>query len=102
MGYRTTSDLNLYMIMINGVYVTNITAKNSRSAIVAYCRLANIVVGKSISAGNCGMLMSYCSKSMNTGRRLCGSTGKCKPVYLANTNVGEIVAVPTPMGGIGM
>lgn len=87
--------------MVNGQHVENVSAPNTRSAILVYCRSNGIEVGSALAYGQCGNPIGYCSKSPLNGRRPCGNFGKCKSTYLTETSVGQITAIPTPMGGIG-
>ena len=96
--YTSRSKLNLYAIMCNGVHVGNVTAKNNRSAILAYGRSNGVAVYRGASYGNCGVQSNYCSKSIYNGFRACGRKSKCRSNYAVATGIGIMTSVMTPMG----
>lgn len=98
---RTRSRLNIYAILVDGDYVANVSAENTRSAIMAYCRSNGIGMYNGCSYGECGLPTQNCCKSIYNGLRPCGRLGKCYSQYIAMTDIGNIMAVPTPTGGIG-
>ena len=99
--YRRTksrSKLNIYAVACNGVHVENVSARNNRSAIIAYCNSNGIRAGNGQSIGACGGPAGYCGKSMYNGMRACGRRSKCIPNYAVATVVGMMTAIPVYTG----
>ena len=98
MTYRAGTNLNIYTIVCNGSFMGNVSAKNTRSAIIAFCNSNGIMMGNGKSFGECGTPSDFCSKSIFNGMRACGRRSKCLPTYLYETGIGMMTATPVCMG----
>lgn len=88
---RNHAHLNVYVIQCNGQIVGTSMGKNSRSALMEFCRINRIPFGNGMAYGECGIPIRTCAENYY-GARPCGSGSRCVATYAVPSSMGLLIA----------
>ncbi len=88
---RYNTNLKVYAICCNNQIIGTSMGKNSRSALMEFCRINRIPFGNGMAYGECGIPIRTCAENYY-GARPCGSGSRCVATYAVPSSMGLLIA----------